>query len=320
MMRRIVIWLGLAILVLAVGPPIAKRLFRFGPDPGLRPRPAKSVSIGHGLQLNVVDLGTGSPIVLVHGLPSCAADWATLPQKLAAKGHRVIAYDRIGYGYSSRAPEASGRYTYESNAHDLLALLDALGVERATLVGWSYGGAVVQTTARFAPERVAKLVLIAAVGPAQPRSGDDALSLVLASPLGDLILQWVASVPPLARSMTHDSLVQAFTRAEAIPSGWLEYTQAMLELPGTFDTFVLEAQRERPDTLHPETLRMPALIVQGSADQMVPPAVAEDLHRRLQGSQLVTIAGGSHMLPVTHADLLAERIHTFVEAPAQNPE
>jgi pimeloyl-ACP methyl ester carboxylesterase len=311
-MRRLALWLAVFLLAVAVGPPLVARVFRLGPDPSLRPPPGKTVSIGHSLQLNVVEVGSGFPIVLVHGLPSCAYDWATLPQKLAAKGYRVIAYDRIGYGYSSRTPPTPDRYTCESNAQDLAALLDALGIERAALVGWSYGGAVVQTLAREAPERVSHLVLVGAVGPAQPENGHDALSLVLASPVGSAVLGWVASIPPLGRQMTHENLVQAFARADAIPPGWTEYTQAMLALPGTLDAFVLESQRGRSAALQPQLLRMPALILQGTADQLVPPAVADDLHRRLAGSQLVMIAGGSHMLPVTHPDLLADHIHAFL--------
>jgi non-heme chloroperoxidase len=311
-MRRLVLWVAVLLLVVAFGPPLVARLFRLGPDAGLRPPPGKAVSIGHGLHLNVVEVGSGFPIVLVHGLPSCASDWATLPQKLAAKGYRVIAYDRIGYGYSSRTPHTPDQYTYESNAHDLVALLDALAIERAALVGWSYGGAVVQTLAREAPNRVSHLVLVGAVGPVQPENGHDALSLVLASPVGSAVLRWVASIPPLARQMTHDSLLQAFTRADAIPPGWTEYTQAMLALPGTFDALVLESQRGHAATLRPQLLRMPALILQGTADQLVPPAVGEDLHRRLAGSQLVMVAGGSHMLPVTHPDLLADHIQAFL--------
>ena len=311
-MRRIVLWVVVLLLVVAFGPPLVARLLRLGPDPGLRPPPGKAVAIGHGLHLNVVEVGSGFPIVLVHGLPSCASDWAMLPQKLAAKGYRVIAYDRIGYGYSSRTPPTPDRYTYESNAHDLAALLDALGIERAALVGWSYGGAVVQTLAREAPDRVSHLVLVAAVGPAQPENRDDALSLVLASPVGNAVLGWVASIPPLGRQMTHGTLVQAFARADAIPPGWTEYTQAMLALPGTLDTFVWESQRGHAATLQPQLLHMPALILQGTADRLVPPPVAEDLHRRLAGSRLVMIAGGSHMLPVTHADVLADRIHAFL--------
>lgn len=309
-MRRIVFGLLIGLVAIAFAPPLFARLLGWGrPDPLLLPPHGKSVSIGDGLELNVVETGTGNPIVLVHGLPSCASDWATVPQKLAALGHRVIAYDRAGFGYSSRPPATPDRYTYASNARDLARLLDALGIERATLVGWSYGGAVVQTFAEQAPQRVERLVLVAAVGPAQPAQGDDALGLILSSPIGTALLKWVASVPPLSERMTHDSLVQAFARADAIPAGWTEYTRAMLALPGTLRSFVLEAQRGHATDLHPEKLNVPAVVIQGTDDYLVPRSVGEDLQRRLPQSRLVLVPNGSHMLPVTHPDLLAETIH-----------
>jgi non-heme chloroperoxidase len=316
-MRRLAVSLVVLLLAVAIVPPLVARIFDLGPDPSVRPPRGKAVQIGNWLSLNVIDVGSGPPVVLVHGLPSCASDWAAVPEKLAAKGHRVIAYDRVGYGYSSRAPATPERYTYESNARDLAALLDALQIQRAALVGWSYGGAVVQTLARMSPERVSHVVLVAAVGPAQPELGEDPLGLVLTSPFGGAILKWVASVPPLSRRMTHDNLVKAFARADAIPPGWTEYTRAMLALPGTLDAFAWEAQRGRSASLQPEKLQAPTLILQGTADNLVPPAVAEDLHRRIARSEIVRIPGGSHMLPVTHADLLADRIDAFLRA---NPE
>jgi non-heme chloroperoxidase len=311
-MRRIIFGLLLGLVAIAIAPPLLARLLGWGrPDPRLLPAHGKAVAIGDGLELNVVDVGSGSPVVLVHGLPSCASDWAALPQKLAALGHRVIAYDRIGFGYSSRPPATPDRYTYASNARDLGKLLDALGIDRATLVGWSYGGAVVQTFTEEAPQRVAGLVLVAAVGPAQPGEGNDPLGMILRSPAGTAILDWVADVPPLGRRMTHDNLVQAFARAQNIPAGWTEYTQTMLALPGTLQSFVLEARRGRPTDLHPESLNIPAVVIQGTDDHLVPKLVGEDLQRRLPQSKLVLVPHGSHMLPVTHADLLAQEIHTL---------
>jgi pimeloyl-ACP methyl ester carboxylesterase len=298
--------LGIAAIVF--GPPVVTRLLGLRPDPRLLPPHGKTVDIGDGLELNVIDIGSGSPIVLVHGLPSCASDWAEVPHKLAALGHRVLAYDRVGFGYSSRPPATPERYTYASNAQDLTKLLDALRVERATLVGWSYGGAVVQTFARQSPQRVERLVLLAAVGPAQPE-GSDALSVILHSRAGAAVLHWVASVPPLSRRLTQESLVQAFARPEAIPPQWAEYTRAMLALPGTLESFAWEAQRGHAADLHPEAIKIPTVIIQGTDDHLVPPSVADDLHRRLPQSKLVVVPQGSHMLPVTHPDLVAQEIH-----------
>jgi pimeloyl-ACP methyl ester carboxylesterase len=313
-MRRAALLLGVLFVALVFGPPLAAKLFGWGLDPSLLPPPGSSVRVRDGLQLNVVEVGSGPAVFLVHGLPSCAADWADFPARLAAHGYRVIAYDRIGYGHSSRAAPTPDSYTYESNARDLEELMSRLYIKRGVVVGWSYGGAVVQSLAQRAPQRISHLVLVAAVGPAQPEDAEDALSTILASPVGGAILRWVGSIPPLSRRMTHDSLVQAFAGEAAIPPHWIDYTRTMLALPGTLNAFVLEAQRGRVAELRPESLEVPTLILQGANDYLVPPLVADDLHRRIPGSELTVIPGGSHMLPVTHPELLAEKIHAFLSA------
>ncbi len=311
-MRKLAVAVLIALAIVFV-PLLLAAIPGWGTDPHMLPPRGKAVAIGDGVVLNVVEVGSGSPVVLVHGLPSCASDWARLPQTLAALGHRVIAYDRAGFGYSSRPDTSPDHYTYASNARQLGQLLDALGIQRATLVGWSYGGAVVQTFAEQAPERVDRLVLVGAVGPAQPEDSG-ALGMILRSPVATPLLEWIAGIPPLSRQITHDNLVQAFAREENIPSAWTEYTRSMLGLPGTLRSFVLEAQRSRGVPLHPEMLEMPALVIQGTDDHLVPQPVGEDLQRRLPHSRLVLVPDGSHMLPVTHPDLLAREIHALIIA------
>jgi pimeloyl-ACP methyl ester carboxylesterase len=111
--------------------------------------------------------------------------------------------------------------------------------------------------------------------------------------------------------VTQDGVENAFSGAEAVPPGWVERTEAMLALSGTLRTLVLEMRRFDRRALRPESLREPALVLHGSDDRDVPLAQGEDLHRRLAGSELVVVPDGSHMLPATHPELVAERIHRF---------
>ncbi len=309
-MRRLLVILGLGLVALIAVPLLGSHLFGWGQDPAAVPPPAKRVDIGAGRALNVLDIGEGPPVVLVHGLPSSLQDWAEVPQKLAALGHRVIAYDRIGYGASTRDSGGAGEYTYESNARDLLALLDALGVQQATLVGWSYGGAVVQVLAVQHPERVSQLALIGSVGPSSTED-DDLLSRITASGFGEEVLRWAGAMPFVGKAFLQENLEAMFGGESAIPAGFQERTRAMLALPGTLAAFVAEMQRGRPSALQPERIRVPALVLHGTADLSVPLRVAQDLAAKLPNAQLLALPGGSHMLPVTDGDLVAGAIHAL---------
>lgn len=308
--------LALALLALAaLGwlPPRCSSALGLGPDPATLPPPARAVPIGDGLALNVVETGSGPPVVLVHGLPGNIGDWAELPEALARRGRRAIAYDRIGYGWSSRAAaEDHGAYTVGANARALAALLDALGIERVALVGWSYGGAVVQTLAVEAPERVSHLVLVGAVGPALADVRGDAIDALARSRFGLAVFRWVAAVPPVARWTTGGALATAFSGAARVPPGFVERTRAQLAMEGTLEAFVAEVRRMDARALSPERIAAPALVLHGSDDRNVPLAVGEDLARRLPQGELQVVEGGSHMLPVTHGDRLAEDVHAWL--------
>ena len=306
--------LGLFLVLAAVAAlPIGVHLVGAGVKASSLPPPGRPVALADGLAVNVVELGGGDPVVLVHGLPSNVGDWAALPELLAAHGHHVIAYDRIGYGWSDRAPLDADAYTYAANARQLGALLDALGVARATLVGWSYGGGVVQKLAGDEPARAAGLVLIGSVGPAFGPASEDWTGRVARSPLGRPLFRWIAAVPPLGRPLVESSIAEAFSGPQHVPAGWIERTQAQLALPGTIDAWIAEEQRLDRTRVEPERVAAPTLVVHGADDRLVPPRVGEDLARRIAGAELLLVEGGSHMLPATHAALLADRIDAWME-------
>src|SRR5688572_18559094 len=135
-MRRVGLGVFLVLLAALALPPLWFRLFR-DPPPEL-PAPGQRVVFASGIGVNVVEEGAGPAVVLVHGLPGSAYDWRPTSAALAARGRRAIAYDRVGYGWSDARPD--GAFSVASNAGELLALLEALGLEGVTLVGWSYGG------------------------------------------------------------------------------------------------------------------------------------------------------------------------------------
>ena len=313
-MGRFFVFLLVLLAAAALLPSVLTPLLGLGPDPALLPEPGKRVSLSTGTTLSVTEIGRGEPVVFVHGLPGSASDWSVVAEHLAPFGYRTIAYDRAGYGFSSRPPEVSDRYTLTSNAHDLAGLLDALGIDRATLVGWSYGGGIVQTVALESPQRVSHLVLVSSVGPLLilDPEGETLASRLVHSPVALPLFDWIRNVPPLARSLTHEGLARAFTESAAIPLGYEGRTQALLSLPGALRSYVLEEQRFDPRTLRPEAITTPTLVLQGSDDLLVKPAVAEDLAKRVPNARLVLVPIGSHMLPITDPDEIVRRIQEFV--------
>ena len=310
-MRRILVIAALLVVAVLVGLPM------LGGAPNLSALPPRdrTVAIGNGLELNVTEVGRGTPVVLVHGLPSNIGDWASVPEKLAALGHRVVVYDRAGYGWSSRPPVAADAYTLGSNARELGALLDQLEIPRAALVGWSYGGGIVQTFALEHPERVSQLVLLGSVGPSIPDEPGDFIERLGASPIGPAVFRYVIAVPPLGRGVLEGALADVFSGTRDIPPGFLDRSAAQMALPGTVDSWLAEERNQGYSKLRPEAIEMPTLVLHGGDDRAVPASVAEDLAKRLPNGKLVLVPEGSHMLPVTHPDLVAARVHEWMTQP-----
>jgi len=117
-----------------------------------------------GIRTNLHDLGQGSPLLMIHGSGpgvSAYANWRLAMPELA-KARRVIAPDMVGFGFSERP--AGQRYTMDAWVAQAVGVLDALDVERADLVGNSFGGALALALAIRHPQRVRRLVLMGSVG------------------------------------------------------------------------------------------------------------------------------------------------------------
>jgi pimeloyl-ACP methyl ester carboxylesterase len=114
----------------------------------------RTVPVGGGITLRVAEEGDGPLVVLVHGFPELGYSWRHQLPALAAAGYRAVAPDMRGYGGSSR-PGRVEDYDIEHLTGDVVGLLDALGAERAVVVGHDWGASVAWNTALLHPERVA---------------------------------------------------------------------------------------------------------------------------------------------------------------------
>jgi pimeloyl-ACP methyl ester carboxylesterase len=117
-----------------------------------------NIAIGDVI-LHVRDTGEGTPVVLLHGWPDSGELWAHQSRTLVAAGYRTIVPDLRGYGASSKPTEVSA-YAAPAQVGDLVGILDALGVDRAHVVGHDWGAAIAWMTAAFAPDRIASVTAL----------------------------------------------------------------------------------------------------------------------------------------------------------------
>ena len=124
-----------------------------------------------GTEIYFNDIGTGTPVVLIHGWPLSGDMWEHQAGFLVENGYRVITYDRRGFGKSSHP---FGGHDYDTLADDLADLMDELQVEGAALVGFSMGGGeVVRYLSKYGSSKVTKAVLISAVPPFMLKTDDN---------------------------------------------------------------------------------------------------------------------------------------------------
>jgi len=132
-----------------------------------------NVGIENSIHINLhyEDLGEGKPVVLIHGWPLSGASWEKQVAALLATGHRVITYDRRGFG---RSTQPSTGYEYDTLAEDLQKILVRLDIFEATIVGFSMGGGeVARYLGKYGSERVSKAVFIAAIPPFMLKTADN---------------------------------------------------------------------------------------------------------------------------------------------------
>jgi pimeloyl-ACP methyl ester carboxylesterase len=245
----------------------------------------------------------GSPIVMVHSAIVNRRAWDGVAPRLVAAGYRVIRYDLRGYG---RSGPADAPYA----AHeDLGALLDALGIGRASLVGLSGGGRVAIDFALAHPERVNRLVLASTglSGWQYADAGDTAYFAEArrARDRGDaatLGIAWLGSAYTRP-AMEHPELV-APLRAMAAANG-----KAWMALLKHGD---LEQPADPPALHHTTRLRIPTLLIVGTRDTPDIRAIADTLAASVPGIRRVTFEGAGHLVNMEQPQRFTKLVTTFL--------
>ncbi len=231
-------------------------------------------------QITFDDVGTtdGAPVVLLHPFPFDRRYWAGTLAALAPR-HRVITVDAHGFGESP----ATGPFAIADLASDLAALLDALGVPQAAVVGLSMGGYTALAFAQHHPARLAALVLAdtrAAADSSEARRGrEDARALIESS----------GSSTYLDRSLPR------LLAPDATPA-LLARVRALAEARGERIIAGLAALRDRPDrTGELAAIPCPTLVIAGARDQVVPLDEMRGLSAAIPKARFVALGGAGHL-------------------------
>ena len=258
------------------------------------------------------DWGTGRPVVFSHGWPLCADAWDAQMLFLVQHGYRVIAHDRRGHGRSSQPSRGNDMNTY---ADDLAALLDALDVREATLVGHSTGGGeVARYIGRHGTKRVAKAVLIGAVPPQMVKSPTNPGGLPME--VFDGIRKNVAE----NRSQFCKDLAVpffGFNRPNAKPSqGTIDAFWSQGMMGGIHGQYLCVKEFSEVDyTDDLKKIDVPTLVLHGDDDQIVPIDDSARLSSKIvKHAQLKVIEGGSHGMCVVNADRINAELLAFLQA------
>jgi non-heme chloroperoxidase len=271
-----------------------------------------TITTKDGTQIYFKDWGKGPVVTFSHGWPLSSDAWDGQMLFLAQQGFRVVAHDRRGHGRSSQASSGNDMDAY---ADDLAAVIEALDLENATLVGHSTGGGeVTRYIGRHGTKRVAKAVLVAAVPPIMLKSAGnpEGLPIEVFDRLRDGIAQ--------DRSQFYRDLAKSFYGANrpgaAVSQGtldqfWLWSMQAGLK--NAYES--IKAFSETDFTADLKQIDVPTLVMHGEDDQIVPVKdSARKSARLIRGAREIYYPGAPHGLTATHQDQVNADLLAFLRS------
>lgn len=266
--------------------------------------------LANGIATNYHDVGTGFPVLLIHGSGPGVSAWAnwrlTIPA--LATGRRVIAPDMVGFGFSERP--AGITYNMDTWVAQAIGVLDALKIEQADLVGNSFGGGLALALAIRHPTRVRRLVLMGAAGvPFTLTPGLDAVWGYKPS-IGNM--RKLLDIFAYDRSLMSDELAELRYKASIQP-GFQEAFESMFPAPRQNGVNALASREQDIRALPHETL-----VIHGREDQVLPLSNSLTLADWIQRSQLHVFGRCGHWTQIEHAARFTQLVGNFLaEADAQ---
>lgn len=262
------------------------------------------------IELYYEDHGSGDPVVLIHGYPLSGASWEKQIPALLAGGHRVIAYDRRGFGKSSQPTQG---YNYDTFAEDLHKLVTHLKLRKVTLVGFSMGGGeVARYVGKYGSKDVSKAVIIGGVPPFLLKTADNPEGVdgsVFEGIQKAVVADRYAFFTEFFKNFYNtDVLLGKRISEQVVQASWnvavsSSATASLACVPTWHEDFRKDLSR----------VDIPTLVIHGDADRIVPFAASGQRTAKLvKGARLFVIKEGPHCITWTHAEEVNSELMAFL--------
>jgi non-heme chloroperoxidase len=262
------------------------------------------------IELYYEDHGTGQPVVLIHGYPLDGSSWEKQTAALLEAGHRVITYDRRGFGRSSKPTTG---FDYDTFAADLKTVLDTLDLRDAVLVGFSMGtGEVGRYLGTYGSDRIAKAVFLGSLEPFLLQTDDNPEGVpqeVFDGLFGAVQADRYAFFTEFFKGFfnTDEFLGNRLSQEALDANQQLAYNSSPHASVWAQPTWVTDFRADI------EKVDVPALIVHGTADNILPiDATGRRFAKALPTAEYVEIEGAPHGMLWTHADEVNELLLKFL--------
>ncbi|MBC7538606.1 MAG: alpha/beta hydrolase [Bacteriovorax sp.] len=261
------------------------------------------------IKIHYEDHGTGKPIVLIHGFPLSGAAWEKQVAVLLKAGHRVVTYDRRGFGLSS---QPSIGYNYDTLADDLHTLITQLDLRDVTLVGHSMGtGEITRYLGTFGSKLISRAVLIAPIPPFLLKTKDNQTgvdSSVFEGMKAAIVKDRPAFIAEFFKNFYNtDKNLGTLVSKERIQVDFnLGTSASAIGTLACVSAWLTDFRRDLPK------IDIPCLIIQGGADRILPIEATGTILAKLIKARLVKIPDGPHAVAWTHSDLVNKEILNFL--------
>jgi pimeloyl-ACP methyl ester carboxylesterase len=267
--------------------------------------PVRTVSV-NDIRIGYRQFGHGPNLLMVSGDTAPMSLWMPYLLRPLARHFTVTIFDNRGVGYST--DERSRRLTVPLMARDTAALIEALGLQKPTVLGWSMGGEIGLTLAERRPDLLGALVT----------TGGDAGGPHTVPPPPGLIAELANP-----KAGTGVFLRLLFPPSGAGEAGSARFVRGFLSVPQervSRRTLLRQERAEQAFLRYPEvwdalgTIALPVLVTNGALDRGVPPVNARRLHARIPGSKLAIYAGAAHGMLFQDASRFAAEVQRFATA------